>query len=151
MDLKEQELSVLEQDLRRDLEAVTRVRRLIAFKNGSLTTQKAKAAPEPINISVADQLHLDDAVDTEIDAPLVSLRGTIESTVNADTSIRWTVQKMVKHLTDMGFNLKAQKPVFSVGQAMRKLADQGRIKLIRKGSGSEPNIYKGKEKEERQV
>ncbi len=58
---------------------------------------------------------------------------------------------MVKHLTDMGFNLKAQKPVFSVGQAMRKLADQGRIKLIRKGSGSEPNIYKGKEKEERQV
>jgi len=149
MDFEAERLSALERELKRDLEAITRVRQLMAFKNGSLSSHKPEPAPAPINVAAADQLDFDDGVDEGLDAPSTSLRGTIESTVNANPTIRWTVQKMLKHLGETGFELRAQKPVFSVGQAMKKLADQKRISLIRKGSGSAPHIYRGKEKEEK--
>lgn len=149
MDFEAERLSALEQELKRDLEAITRVRQLMAFKNGSLAGHKTEPIQAPI--SAADRLDFDDGVDVGLDAPSTSLRGTIESTINANPSVRWTVQKMLKHLADGGFELKAQKPVFSVGQAMKKLADQKRISLIRKGSGSAPHIYRGKDKEEKQV
>jgi hypothetical protein len=132
-----QKLTALEQDLRRDLEAIERVKKMMAFKNGSLSAPDERQIPlMTLEQDIPETANL-------ADIPSTSLRGTIQSIMCADPSVRWTVQKMVAHLASTGFDLKAQKPVFSVGQAMKKLAESNRIKLVRRGSGSEPHIYRG--------
>lgn len=137
-----QELAALEQDLRRDLDAIERVKKMLAFKNGSLKlhgAQKPKPLEEPdeITVEVSEAFNL-------ADIPATSLRGTIEAVMNEDPNVRWTVQKMLAHLQNTGFELKAAKPIYSVGQSMKILANKGKIRLIRRGSGSEPNVYRGK-------
>jgi hypothetical protein len=136
MTTEAEKLTALEVELRRDLAAIERVKKMMAFKNGNLGS--ALTVPK-IPINQPPELQPSDLPEETL-----SLRGTIESILNADPSIRWTVQKVVQRLKDMNFDLKAQKPVFSVGQAMKKLADKGRIRLVKKGSGSEPHVYQGK-------
>lgn len=72
----------------------------------------------------------------------VSLIGAIESHVNADPEKRWTVSKMMATLTAEGFDLKAKKPIYSVGQTLQKMAAKGRLRLVVRGTGSAPNVYK---------
>jgi hypothetical protein len=139
---EEQKLSNLEEELRRDLEAIARVRQIMATKDASASKADDRQLPLPIRRvtpAVASQ-------DDSDDAPVTSLRGTIAATINADPGVRWTTQKMLKHLEDTGFPLKAKKPIYSVGQTMQILAEQGKIKLTRRGAGSSPNIYRGIEK-----
>jgi hypothetical protein len=143
MDIEARKIIALKEELRRDLEAIERVERLMAFKNGSLTPPDDRQAILPINVSVGDKLGLED----EDDGRANSLKGVIETTVNADVNVRWTTQKMLAHLQQTGFNLRAKKPIYSVGQAMSKLAESGKIRIVRHGAGNQPNIYKGKQTE----
>ncbi len=140
-------LNSLEQELRRDLEAIERVKRMMAFKNNNPPAQRAEESKPS---KIVGLFELDGADETMQPEEGVSLRGTIEAIMNADPSLRWTVQKMVQRLKDSGFELKAQKPVFSVGQAMKKLADKGRVRLAVKGVGSAPHVYQGFAKREEQ-
>jgi hypothetical protein len=78
------------------------------------------------------------------DLPATSIRGKIEQVMNADSQIRWTTQKMLAHLQTTGFPLKAQKPIYTIGQSLQKLADKNRIVLLKRGAGGSPNIYRGK-------
>lgn len=138
MDLEAKRLEALEIELRRDLEAVERVRKMMAFKNGALSSHSTDNSA---------QLEFADEEANLSDAPVTSLRSTIEAMINRDQVTRWTVQKVVAELKAMNIGLKAEKPVYSVGQAMKILAGRGKIRLVRRGSGSEPNIYKARSPE----
>ncbi len=139
MDSEAQKLTALEEELRRDLDAITRVRRLMALKNGSLVhpPDERQLAFSTVTANVAQD-------EDEKDVDRSSLIGTIEETINANPSARWTTQKMLTHLNAEGYPLRAAKPVYSVGQALNKLFKQGRIRIVRKGAGSEPNIYRSR-------
>jgi hypothetical protein len=137
MNPEPEKLAALEADLRRDLEAIERVRRLMAFKNGSLPPTDTRQYTLPGAIS--------DEPDEDLDgADTTSLTGKINQLVNSDPNMRWTTPRMLSHLQQIGFPLHAKKPIYSVGQTMQKLAARGDIRIVKRGSGSSPNIYKGK-------
>ena len=54
-----------------------------------------------------------------------------------------TNPKMFKYLKDIGFRLNAKKPIYSIGQATQRLINSEQIKLLRKGAGNKPNIFRG--------
>lgn len=68
----------------------------------------------------------------------------MDALLNQNPSTRWTTQKVLAKLQRDGFTFKAKKPVISIGQALTKLVAQDKIRRVRRGSGSEPNIYAGK-------
>ncbi|MDP9054170.1 MAG: hypothetical protein M3N93_07690 [Acidobacteriota bacterium] len=127
----------LREELKRDIEALDRVERIIAAKD-AVAKSDERQIPLPIRSVAADQ-DLDES-------PVTSLRGTIAATINSDTTVKWTTSKMLSHLEKTGYPLKAKKPIYSVGQTMQILAEQGKIRLVRRGAGSAPNIYRGVEK-----
>jgi hypothetical protein len=133
------QLAALEDELKRDLDAVARVRRLMEGKTGGIGPTLAPADRERMTEAVNE----DDQEDLDY-SPVTSLRGKIEEVINHDPSVKWTTQRVLAHLQRTGFPLRAKKPVYSVGQSLHKLAEKGRIRLVRKGNGSAPNIYKGR-------
>jgi hypothetical protein len=141
MDQDAQKLAALEEELKRDLEAIARVRHLMAIKNGSLSAPDSRQ----LNLAIGGKMNTSDEED---EAPVPSLRGTIEKLINSDPNVRWTTQKVLLHLQQTGFPLKAQKPIYSIGQALQNLVEKGAIRLVRRGTGSAPNLYKGKSQEQ---
>jgi hypothetical protein len=141
-----QRLAALEEELRRDLEAITRVRRMMDFKSGLLTPSSAqRELPlSPAGTFSFNPVNAMEGPEDEDARPSTSLRGMIEQIINMDPSVRWTTQKVLAHLQQVKFPLRAAKPIYSVGQALQGLVRTGKIRLARKGSGSEPNIYKGR-------
>lgn len=142
MEPEAKKLASLREELRKDLEALERVERLMAAKNGSLSRPDDRQMALPINKSRV--LDVDSAEEDADNAPGISLRGKIAEVINADPNVRWTTQRVLAHLQNTHFPLKAQKPIFSVGQSLNSLVKRGNIRLVRKGTGSAPNIYKGK-------
>ena len=125
------ELAAVEDELREDLEAFARVRRVLASRNGSPSS--ASRIAEAALASNPDDLD---------EAPIRSLRGTVEQTVNSSPMTKWTTQKVLFEMQRNGFHFKAEKPIYSVGQALQKLVQKGKIRLVRKGAGSAPNVYR---------
>lgn len=139
MDYDLNHLASLEEETRRDLEAIARVRKMMALRNGPIQppqTLAEKPTERPAHFPASP-------IATDNPESIASLRGTIAAEINKQPLVRWTVQKMVSHLASIGYEFKAQKPVFSVGQAMKKLSESDRIKIVRQGSGSAPHIYGG--------
>ena len=139
-------LLALKDELKRDLEAIERVERMMTFKNIPIES-KPEPVPERLTasqtIAEAPQAMAEEIEDDlDSDANPNSLRGTIEQIINTHPDVRWTTQRILAHLSKINYPLKAQKPIYSVGQALRQLTVKRRIKLARKGAGSEPNIYR---------
>ncbi len=135
-----EKLAALEADLRKDLDAIERVKRLMAFKNGSLSPPPDDRQYRlPVSPSTMD--HGEEEAEA---GPPKTLIGTIEQIMNADPNIRWTTTRMLNQLQSIQYPLGAKKPVYSVGQAIQKLLEKGRIRIIKRGSGNAPNIYKGR-------
>jgi hypothetical protein len=44
-------------------------------------------------------------------------------------------------LIGSGFDLKAKNPIATIGVALKKLSDRGKVGVVVRGSGREPNIY----------
>jgi hypothetical protein len=63
--------------------------------------------------------------DDEGKAPVQSLPGTIEKLSNSDPYVHWTTQKVLLHLQQTGFPLKAKKPICSNGQALQNMVEKG--------------------------
>src|SRR4051794_18454145 len=117
MDAETKRLAALKEELRKDMEALERVERLIAAKNGALSRPDERQLALPITGRPAQQDAIDNADEDAENAPTTSLRGKIEEVVNLDPTTRWTTQRVLAHLLDIGYPLKAQKPIFSVGQS----------------------------------
>jgi hypothetical protein len=145
MDNETKRMIALKEELRRDLEAIERVERLMALKNGSISNKDERQTVLPINISLEDSLAMQDEDEDQDQG--TSLKGAIAATINADPAMRWTNRKMLTHLQQIGFKLRAQKPIYSIGQAMQKLCDAGDIRIVRKGAGNLPNVYKAKKEQ----
>ena len=137
MDAQAQKLAALEQELRKDLEAVERVRRLMETK--SVAAPDDRQLPLPVGFG----LELIDETETN-DESTGSIIGTIEQLLNADPNVRWTTLKVLNQLKAIGYPLRAAKPIYSVGQSLSKLVKQGKIRLVKKGSGNSPHVYRGK-------
>ena len=71
----------------------------------------------------------------------VTLIGRVEEVFEHNLTTRWTVPKMLDHLRQSGFELKAQKPQASVGLIFQKLRKRGSIRIVKRGSGRTPNVY----------
>jgi hypothetical protein len=138
------ELAEMEAELKSDLDALSRVRRMMESRKNRDKANNGLAKPigPLVAIPVSTDAPEDDDYQDEENGPNVSLRGKIAQVVNEQPDVKWTTQKVLLHLQKTGFPLKAQKPRFSVGQALNKLTEQGKIRLTRKGTGSEPNIYR---------
>ena len=85
---------------RKDLKALARLKRFLhSSENNAIPVQPS----EPI-------------------APLVPEEGTplkhaIRDIMNNDPTRKWSNGKMLNYLSSIGFNLKAKKPIYSIGQA----------------------------------
>jgi hypothetical protein len=146
MEAEQKRLAALKEELRKDMEAVERVERLIASKNGSLNRPDDRQMALPIILKAQPQDREVTVVEEseEADPNLPTLIGTISQIINADRGVRWTTQKVLSHLGQINYPLKSAKPIFSVGQSLSKLVKQKKIILVRKGTGSTPNLYRGK-------
>jgi hypothetical protein len=122
----------MREEHRKDLEALARLKRFLP-QNG---------LSHPVPAAEVEQIDLDE--DFEDPKPVTSLRSKIGEVLNENPSVRWTTQKVLARLREDKFPLKAQKPIYSVGQALQKLVTKGTIRIIRHGTGSDPNVYKGK-------
>jgi hypothetical protein len=127
LDLNATQILMLEDKLKKDLEAISRVKGLLGL-NGT-----------------APHARLNEVEADETEAPVTSLRSTIERIVNGDPYAKWTTAKVLAKLQADKYPLKAQKPIYSVGQSLQKLAESERIRLTRRGVGSSPNIYRALE------
>jgi hypothetical protein len=143
MDVEARKLIALKEELRKDMEALERVERLMAAKNGSLSRPDERQLKLPINTKPKHDV-LDDEEDDAENANSNSLRATVEQLLNAEPTVRWTTQKVLARLEDIKYPLRAKQPIYSVGQTLNVLVKKGKIRLARKGGGSAPNIYKGK-------
>jgi hypothetical protein len=54
---------------------------------------------------------------------------------------KFDTAEIVRMMEGKGFRFQAHAPKISVNQALTKLAENGLIRLIRRGSGRQPNIY----------
>ena len=117
---------------RKDMEALARLKRFLpadGATKGSSATSQVTAVSKPVSPLVPED-----------DVPLWH---AIRDIMNHDPSVRWTNPKMFKYLKDIGFRLNAKKPIYSIGQATQRLINSERIKLLRSGTGSTPNIFRG--------
>ena len=111
----------MEEEHRRDREALDRMMRFLP-QNGT------PANPIPIETGA------------DADAPLSIMDG-IEMLLHQNMGQTWTVQKLRTELVKKGYALKAKNPLATISVAMKKLCDRGKVKVIRRGSGREPNVY----------
>ena len=137
MVLDEKQLIALEEQARLDLDAIQRIRGMMARQNGTKPhAQQPSDAPPPGDVDdFEDDSGEGDTKET------TTLIGTIAKTINADPGKKWTTAKVLAHLQSTGYPLKAAKPLYSVGQSLGKLVEQGKIRILRRGLGSKPNIY----------
>jgi len=150
MVLDEKQLLALEDQARLDLEAIQRIRGMMARQNGTKTEPRQTPPPPPALVHGRTEEEMEDFRDydeSESSEP-TSLIGTISKNINADPGVRWTTAKVLAHLQTSGYPLQAAKPLYSVGQALGKLVERGEIRILRRGAGSKPNIYAGVVKED---
>jgi hypothetical protein len=126
--IEEMQQSMLEEH-RKDLEALERLKRFLPQSNAAVS--KPKGVPEDLGPQ-ADLESLSE--DTII--------GKVEQVMTSDTARRWTVPLMFAELRRQNFPLAAQKPERTLGLILRKLADRKVIKIVKRGSGRSPNVYK---------
>ena len=129
-DMDNEQIAAMERQMqeehRKDVDALERLKRFLPSNGLGATSQVTAQSVIPLV--------------PEEDTPL---KDAISDIMDNDPTVRWTNTKMLKYLTDVGFKLNAKQPIYSVGQATQRLLDSEKIKLVRKGAGSTPNIFRG--------
>ena len=114
----------MEEEHRKDREALQRLKRFL----------HQGTAPAPIEHVDAEYIDVEDKAQTII--------GKVEDVFASDIAKRWTIHNMVVFLKSQKFPLVAQKPDATMGLIFSKLQKRGKIRIVRKGSGRLPNIYR---------
>jgi hypothetical protein len=137
-------LAAMEQSMRdehrRDLEALERLKRFLPA-NGN-----APAQSKTIDAPIVDTN--DDALDLPEGPFPQTIIGKVESIMLADTAKRWTVPAMLQELRRTNFRLEAKTPASTLGLVFAKLRKRGRIRIVKRGSGRTPNVFRGVESQE---
>ncbi len=123
------ELAMAE-DHRRDKEALERLKRFIHGDNGQNTNRIVSFAPSTF---------VDDDADGGSES---TIRNKVAEVFGADSTRRWTIPQMVEHLQSVDFPLKAKKPEATMYGVFNALRGRGIIRLVRRGTGRNPNTYR---------
>jgi hypothetical protein len=123
--IEEMQRSLLEEH-RKDLEALERLKRFLP-KSGAVDVK----ATEP-------ESGEDDAGPSAGD----TIIGKVQEVVFSDYSRRWTVPVVMAELRRQNFPMTAKKPDRTVGLILSKLYARGVLRLVRRGSGRIPNVYR---------
>ena len=129
--------ATMEEEHKKDREALQRLKRFLPNVNGHSsgfreTTGQVKL---PVHVLVP-------VVNDDDDAVTGTIIGKVESILMADPTEKWTVPRMLSFLRESGFQLEAQKPERTIGLVFRKLMKRGKVRLLKKGSGRIPNVYR---------
>lgn len=134
------EITAMEEELKKDLDALTRVRRIMESRRKE--TQHSSTGPGlPVGAALINNGIAHGETNTLEDAFGSSLIARVAEIIDKDPRTQWTTQLVLTQLEQTGFPLRAKKPVYSVGQAINKLVEQGRIRMLKKGAGRIPNLY----------
>lgn len=120
----------MEDEHRRDREALERLKRFL--KNGSNGGAKEARTAFAMASASAD----DDEGSSQ------TIIGKVEEVIFADPEKRWTVPGMVSHLANSGFKFAAKKPDATMGLVFHKLQRRGKVRIVRRGAGRTPNVYR---------
>lgn len=114
----------MEEEHRKDREALLRLKRFLDLgEQTSVIT-----------------IHREEDSSNVDDTPTIISK--VESVFADDFTRKWTVPTMIAHLRHEGFPLVAQKPEATMGQVFARLQQRGVIRLVRRGAGRRPNIFK---------
>jgi hypothetical protein len=127
--------SAMREEHRKDLEALQRLKRFLPANSAAPTQQP------PVDAKHADTN--DDSHDPTVDSLAQTIIGKVESIMLADTNKRWTVASMLEELRRLNFPLVSKTPTSTLGLVFAKLHKRGIIRLVRRGSGRTPNVFRG--------
>jgi hypothetical protein len=117
-------------ELMADPEVMDYLKQVVSNGNGNSNAEHANAQP---------QLQLKPDADETLPAE-GSLKRKVLDTART-ISGKFDTALIVQEMSRDGFRFEAQQPKISVNQALTKLAGKGLIRLVRRGSGRQPNYY----------
>jgi len=119
----------MEEEHRRDIEALERVARFLPGSPRPVPDppERPASTPEPSSFAPAD-----------------STLGMMERLLWRYPSRTWTIQQLKSEMEKQGYTFKAQQPIASMGVAIKKLSDRGKVTVVMRGSGRVPNVYQWK-------
>lgn len=119
----------MEEEYRRDREALERLKRFMS--NGDKPQQRSTSS-EPRTETPSESEERSEG----------SIRRKVAEVFAAEPENMWSIPGMVEHLTKTGFPLKAAKPEASMYGVFRVLKERGIIRIVRRGSGSQPHLFR---------
>jgi hypothetical protein len=122
---------------KRDLEAFEALKRLSRFLPNSGNTLS-----RPVGSTRVD--HIRSTQEPSSMAPADSMLGKMERILWGNPSRTWTIQAIKAEMEKDGYRFLATQPIASMGVAMKKLVDRGKVDVVMRGSGRTPNIYQWK-------
>jgi hypothetical protein len=132
-----------EEEDQKDLDALERVARLLASSPAPPPANGAQAAKEHISAS-KDHSVGEEGAASDSDAPqiITTVLEAVLSRPNVSLSPRMILEMLESQ--NFQFSRDEGKRIFSVAQALRKLTerDQPQVRLVRRGSGRRPNMYR---------
>lgn len=131
----------MDEEHRRDREALQRLKRFLPTGSSG---SNGHDAPIVIDRSGETEARPWEDIDF-VEADPETIIGRVETIMMSDPEKRWTVPSMVAHLKTIGFPLEAKKPQATMGLVFAKLRKRHKIRLVRRGSGRNPNTYRGEQ------
>jgi hypothetical protein len=125
---------------RKDLEALERLKRFLP-KNGHEPSLRERIAHA--NKQQPQQTLMLPASENE-GAGTTTIIGLVEAILREDADKGWTVPFMLKELTERrNIEMQSKKPEATLGLIFQKLVQRGHAKLVRRGAGRIPHVYRG--------
>ena len=120
---------------RRELEALNLLKKRYAnSKNGH--SPMVAAAVEAVSSSPG-------AYPLEDNIPLpMTMLDRVSQIVRGHPEVPWDAPKMVNVFRSSGIPLRAERPLSTFNRIFRKLQKRGIVRLVRRGKGTGPNVYR---------
>lgn len=120
----------MEEEHRKDREALERLRRFLPSSNNGDSSHEhsARLTPTVINESREEKPN--------------SIVAHVASIMQADCSRTWEPSSLQAQLKSDGVELRAKKPNRELNRVLRVLRGRGVIRLVRRGSGINANLYR---------
>lgn len=137
MTVTEQMIEELERAMltehRRELEALNLLKKRYAnSKNGHSPVVAGAVAASPLGGY---------PIDNDVPLPMTMVE-RVSQIVRGHPEVSWDAPKMVNVFKSSGIPLKAERPLSTFNRIFRKLQKRGVVRLVRRGKGTGPNVYR---------
>ncbi|MGA2049272.1 MAG: hypothetical protein ABSG96_16365 [Terracidiphilus sp.] len=101
---------------------------------------------EPIKEAPAKTADEDEQIADVVDEPRPTLIGTVLATLKSRPNISFSNRTVLRAMEADGFPFTGdeRRRLTSIHSALISLAERGQIRIVRRGSGREPNLYRAK-------